>query len=88
MKILTPMTNQTVSCIMPGRFNGKIEKYIELSFLEWNLYFEHTGFRSSLWCRGELWTCNPKVSGSIPGASNLKKLLIWMKIHGFPQNHN
>ena len=29
---------------MPGRFNGKIEKYIELSFLEWNLYFEHTGF--------------------------------------------
>ena len=37
---------------------------------------------------GECWTCNPRVSGSIPGASNLKKLLIWMKIHRLPQNHN
>ena len=26
--------------------------------------------------------------GSIPGASNLKKLLICMKIHGLPQDHN
>ena len=34
---------------------------------------------------GERWTCEPRVSGSIPGASNLKKLLIWMKIHGLPQ---
>ena len=34
---------------------------------------------------GERWTCNPRVSGSIPGAGNLKKLLIWMKIHGLPQ---
>ena len=33
---------------------------------------------------GECWTCNPKVSGSMPGSSNLKKL----KIHGLPQNHN
>ena len=29
--------------------------------------------------------CNPKVKGSIPGAGNLKKLLIWMKIHGVIQ---
>ena len=36
---------------------------------------------------GECWTCNPRVSGSIPCASNLKKLLIWMKIHGLPPNH-
>ena len=38
--------------------------------------------------KGERWTCNPRVSSSIPGAGNLKKLLIWMKIHGLPQNHN
>ena len=25
--------------------------------------------------------CNPRVGGSIPGTDNLKKLLIWMKIH-------
>ena len=37
------------------------------------------------WCRGEPWTCNPRVSSSILGAGNLKKLLIWMKIHGLPQ---
>ena len=37
---------------------------------------------------GESWTCDPRVSGSSPGAGNLKKLLIWMKIHGLPQNHN
>ena len=29
--------------------------------------------------RGEHWTCKPRVSGLIPGAGNLKKLLIWMK---------
>ena len=42
------------------------------------------------WSRGwgERWTCNPRVSGSILGAGNLKKLLIWMKIHGLQQNHN
>ena len=34
---------------------------------------------------GERWTCDPRVSGSSPGAGNLKKLLIWMKIHGLPQ---
>ena len=34
---------------------------------------------------GELWTCNPRVSGSILSTSNLKKLFDWMKIHGFPQ---
>ena len=34
---------------------------------------------------GECWTCEPRVSGSSPGAGNLKKLLIWMKIHGLPQ---
>ena len=28
------------------------------------------------------------ISGSIPGAGNLKKLFNWMKIHGLPQNHN
>ena len=37
---------------------------------------------------GERWTCNPRVSGSIPGPCNLKKLLIWKKIHSLPQNHN
>ena len=41
--------------------------------------------RSPPWCRGERWTCDPRVRGSIPGASNLKKLLTWMKIHGLPQ---
>ena len=35
---------------------------------------------------GERWPCNPRVSGSIPGAANLKKLFIWMKIHGLTQN--
>ena len=25
---------------------------------------------------GECWTCDPRVSGSSPGAGNLKKLLI------------
>ena len=29
----------------------------------------------------EHWPCNPRVSGSIPGYGNLKKLFIWMKIH-------
>ena len=29
----------------------------------------------------ECWPCNPRVSGSISGTGNLKKLLIWMKIH-------
>ena len=33
----------------------------------------------------ERWLCNPRVSGSIPGAGNLKKLFIWMKIHGLTQ---
>ena len=33
----------------------------------------------------ERWLCNPRVSGLIPGAGNLKKLLIWMKIHGLTQ---
>ena len=36
----------------------------------------------------ECWTCNPRAIASIPSAGNLKKLLIWMKIHGLPQNHN
>jgi hypothetical protein len=42
------------------------------------------------WVEGEHWTCNPRVSGSIPIAGNLKKLLIWMKIiiemHGWDDN--
>ena len=33
-------------------------------------------------------TCNPRISSSIPGARNLKKLLNWMKIHGHTQIHN
>ena len=33
----------------------------------------------------ELWPCDPRVSGSIPGAGNLKKLFIWIKIHGLLQ---
>ena len=33
----------------------------------------------------EHWPCNPRVSGSIPGVGNLKKLFIWMKIHGLTQ---
>ena len=37
---------------------------------------------------GERWTCNPRVSGSIPGNSNLKRLFNWMKIHGLQKNHN
>ena len=49
--------------------------------------YKHTG--SPPWCRGKgCWTCKPRVSGSIPGDSNLKKFLIWMKIHGLPQNLN
>ena len=28
----------------------------------------------------ECWPCIPRVSGSMPGAGNLKKLFIWMKI--------
>ena len=28
------------------------------------------------------WLCNQKVSGSIPSAGNLEKLVIWMKIYG------
>ena len=39
------------------------------------------------WCRDKRWPCNPRVSGSIPCAGNLKKLLIWMKIHELTQNH-
>ena len=39
----------------------------------------HLGYRISTL---EHWPCNPRVSGSIPGAGNLKKLFIWMKIHG------
>ena len=34
----------------------------------------------------EHWFCNPRVSGSVSGANNLKKLFIWMKIHGLTQN--
>ena len=33
----------------------------------------------------ERWPCNPRYSASIPGDGNLKKLLIWMKIHGLTQ---
>ena len=33
---------------------------------------------------GEHWTCNLRVSGSIPGASNLKKLFNWIKISETP----
>ena len=33
----------------------------------------------------ERWLCNPRVSGSIPGAGNLEKLFIWMKSHGLTQ---
>ena len=33
----------------------------------------------------QLWPCNPRVSGSIPGAGKLKKLLLRMKIHGLSQ---
>ena len=29
----------------------------------------------------ERWPCNPRISGSIPGSGNLKKLFILMKIH-------
>ena len=31
------------------------------------------------------WPCIPRVSGLIPGASNLKKLFTWMKVHGLTQ---
>ena len=31
----------------------------------------------------EHWFCNSRVSGAIPG--NLKKLFIWIKIHGLTQ---
>ena len=34
----------------------------------------------------EHWPCNPRVSGSISGTGNLKKLFIRMKIHGLTQN--
>ena len=34
----------------------------------------------------ERWLCNPRVSGSIPGAGNLEKLFIWM--HGLTQKTN
>ena len=34
----------------------------------------------------ECWPCMPRVSGSISGTGNLKKLFIWMKIHGLTQN--
>ena len=33
----------------------------------------------------ERWLCNPRFNGSIPGAGNLEKLFIWMKIHGLTQ---
>ena len=33
----------------------------------------------------EHWLRNPRVSGLIPGASNLEKLFILMKIHGLTQ---
>ena len=33
----------------------------------------------------ECWLCNPRVSGSIPGAGNLEKLFIWIKIYGLTQ---
>ena len=45
-------------------------------------------YRASPVVWGECFTCNPRVSCSIPGASDLKRLLIWMKIHGPPKNHN
>ena len=31
------------------------------------------------------WSCNPRVSVTIPGAGNLKKLLILLKIDGLTQ---
>ena len=31
---------------------------------------------SSLWCRGERWTCNPRVSGSIPGNQQLEIIVV------------
>ena len=41
MKILTSLTNQTVSkCSMPGRSNDNIEEYIELSFLQFPVGME------------------------------------------------
>ena len=33
----------------------------------------------------EHWLCKPRVSGSNPGAGNLEKQFIWMKIHGLAQ---
>ena len=35
--------------------------------------------------RGERWTCNPRVSGSIPGAGNLKKVVNLDKKSWTPQ---
>ena len=34
----------------------------------------------------EGWPCNSRVSGFIPDAGKLKKLFIWMIIHGLTQN--
>ena len=45
-------------------------------------------YRASPVMWGQCFTCNPRVSSLIPGASDLKRLLIWMKIHGLPKNHN
>ena len=33
----------------------------------------------------ERWPSNPRVSGLIPGTGILKKVFIWMKIHGLTQ---
>ena len=56
-------------------------------FVTWNEIYNLTQFTEGVPCGigGERWTCDPRVSGLIPGAVNLKKLLIWMKIHGLPQ---
>ena len=37
--------------------------------------------------RIEHWPCNPRISGLIPGSGNLKKLFVWMKIHGLTKNY-
>ena len=54
-------------------------------------YFYHShANRKTLWCvphgvEVECWLCNPRVNGSIPSSSKLKKLCILMKIDGIEQ---
>ena len=62
-----------------AEFQGKA------NFVQIRTYYDNKCMLSPRGVGVEHWPCNPRVSGSIPGTGNLKKLFIWMKIHGHTQ---